>query len=105
MLLGQGALAGTNYGLAEPHFRRAAQIVRNDAEAWLGPAASYDRLKRFDLADRAYREVLRLIVRHQLLNNRRLSYLLRGALGQAKQDLETARANRENERILTIWRR
>ena len=70
---------------------------------WLGLAASYDRLKRFDLADRAYREVLRQPVRHRscLTTAGIPSYLLRGALGQAKQDLETARAtDPENERIL-----
>ena len=100
--LGKEHYQATNYGLAELHFRRAAQTSRKNAEAWLGLAASYDRLKRFDLADRAYREVLRLTgPTPELLNNRGFSYLLRGALGQAKQDLETARAkDPENERIL-----
>ena len=33
-----------NYGLAERYFRRAVESGPRDAEAWLGLAASYDRL-------------------------------------------------------------
>jgi len=29
-----------------------------DPEPWLGLAAAYDRLRRFDLADRAYKEAI-----------------------------------------------
>ena len=43
-----------SYGLAERHFRKAVELHPRDAESWVGLAASYDRLKRFDLADRAY---------------------------------------------------
>src|SRR5262245_3020411 len=45
--------AATNYGLAEQHFRRAVEKPTGpksrDAEAWLGLAASYDNLRRFEL--------------------------------------------------------
>jgi len=46
-----------NYGLAERYFRRAVESGPREAEAWLGLAASYDRLHRFacsrvDLATR-----------------------------------------------------
>jgi Flp pilus assembly protein TadD len=54
--------------------------------AWIGLAASYDRLGRFDLADQAYAAAAKLegsTVR--LLNNEGYSYMLRG-------DLKTARA-------------
>ena len=43
-----------NYGLAEENYRKAVELGPRDLDAWLGLAASYDRLKRFDLADRAY---------------------------------------------------
>src|SRR5262249_18841631 len=41
-----------NYGLAEEKFRKAVEVTPKDAEAWLGLAASYDQLRRFDLADK-----------------------------------------------------
>ena len=45
------------YGLAERYYRQAIEERHNNVEAWLGLAASYDRLKRFDEADRAYKVV------------------------------------------------
>ena len=42
-----------DYGLAERNYRKAVEVTPKDAEAWLGLAASYDRLRRFDLADKA----------------------------------------------------
>src|SRR5262249_48942878 len=50
-----------SYGLAERHFRKAVELHPRDAESWVGLAAAYDQLRRFDLADRAYAQVLRLI--------------------------------------------
>ena len=99
--LGKEHYQATNYGLAELHFRRAAQTSRNNAEAWLGLAASYDRLKRFDLADRAYREVLRLTgPTPELLNNRGYSYLLRGGFwsGEAGPGNRSSKRPRERAR-------
>src|SRR6267154_2341041 len=49
-----------NYGLAEHYFQRAVELGPREAEAWLGLAASYDRLRRFDLADRAYGQLFQL---------------------------------------------
>ena len=101
LALGKEHYRAQHYGLAEMHFRRAVETSRGDAEAWLGLAAAYDQLKRFDLADRAYREVVKLTGRSpELLNNRGYSYLLRGDLGRASQDLSAAAAkDPDNERI------
>src|SRR5215471_7660417 len=44
-----------NYGIAERYFRDAVEKAPKDVTAWIGLAASYDRIGRFDLADRAYR--------------------------------------------------
>src|ERR1700693_931025 len=52
-----------NYGLAEHYFRRAVEQGPRDADAWLGLAASYDRLKRLDLADRAYKQLYAMMGR------------------------------------------
>ena len=54
-----------SYGLAERHFRKAVELHPRDAEAWLGLAASYDRLRRFDLADRAYAQAIRSSARRR----------------------------------------
>lgn len=68
-----------NYGHAARYYERAVEVTPNDAEAWLGLAASYDRVRRFDLADRAYREAGRLVGdRAEYYNNVGYSYLLRG---------------------------
>jgi Flp pilus assembly protein TadD len=99
--LGKEHYRAQNYGLAEMHFRRAVEATRGDAEAWLGLAASYDQLKRFELADRAYAQLLKLTgPTPELLNNRGYSYLLRGDLRRASQDLSAASAKApEDERI------
>lgn len=76
-----------NYGHAARYYERAVEVEPNNGEAWLGLAASYDRVRRFDLADRAYREAGRLIGdRAEYYNNIGYSYMLRG-------DVVKARAN------------
>jgi len=86
-----------NYGLAERYFRKAAEQGPRDAEAWLGLAAAYDRLKRFDLADRAYNEVLRIAgPTPEILNNQGYSFMLRGDFTRAQKILLDARAKDPN---------
>jgi Flp pilus assembly protein TadD len=86
--LGKREYRGNNYGLAEKHFRRAVELHPNDAEAWLGLAACYDRLRRFDLADRAYKEAIRLVgPTVEILNNQGFSYMLRGDYARARAKL------------------
>jgi tetratricopeptide (TPR) repeat protein len=89
--LGKKQFRASNYGLAEEHFRKAAERYPNDAEAWIGLAASYDRLRRFDLADRAYREAIRIIgPTAEVLNNQGFSYMLRGEYRRSLQTLKRA---------------
>jgi tetratricopeptide (TPR) repeat protein len=81
-----------NYGLAEKHFRKAVELHPNDSEAWLGLAASYDRLRRFDLADRAYKEAIRISgPTVEILNNQGFSYMLRGDYKRAREKLLEAK--------------
>ena len=76
-----------NFGIAEQYFRDAVEKAPKDASAWIGLAASYDRLGRFDLADRAYDSAIRLVgTTTAILNNRGYSYMLRGNLVAARQD-------------------
>lgn len=80
-----------DYGLAEEAFRKAIEEDRNNVEAWLGLAASYDRLRRFDLAERAYKVVARAVGHTPtVLNNLGYHYILQGDYALARQTLAAA---------------
>lgn len=82
---GKAQFRDANYGLAEKHFRRAVELRATDAEAWMGLAASYDQLGRFDFADRAYAQLVKIAGRRpQIVNNMGYSQLLRGNKSKAK---------------------
>jgi len=75
-----------NYGRSQNAYQRAVEVLPNDAEAWLGLAASYDRVRRFDMADRAYKQAAKYIGnRPEYHNNVGYSHLLRGNLVQARR--------------------
>lgn len=92
------ALGKTYYGqkrfsLAKRHFRHAVDTAPKSLEAWIGLAASYDKLRRFDLADRAYAQAIKLAgPTPEILNNQGYSYLLRGDRARARQTLLAAEA-------------
>lgn len=84
--------ADGNFGHAARYYERSVEVAPNNGEAWLGLAASYDRIRRFDLADRAYREAARHIgERAEYYNNIGYSYLLRGDAMKARSHFMTAR--------------
>jgi len=89
--LGKKQYLANNFGLAEQHFRKAVERHPNDVEGWLGLAASYDRLRRFDLADRAYKQAILLVgPTAAILNNQGYSYMLRGDYRRASEKLLAA---------------
>lgn len=89
--LGKKQYRANNYGLAEKYFRHAVEQHPNDAEAWLGLAASYDQLRRFDLADRAYKQATHILGETvEILNNEGYSYMLRGDYRRARAKLRAA---------------
>jgi len=91
--LGREHFRQGNYGLAERYFRRAVESGPRDNDSWLGLAAAYDRLRRFDLADRAYNQLYRMNGRSPaILNNQGYSYMLRGDLAHARRILAEAQA-------------
>ena len=91
--LGKKYFRANNFGLAEKSFRSAVEKHPRDAEAWVGLAASYDRLHRFDLADRAYAEAIRIVgPTPEILNNQGFSYMLRGDYARAHKKLAEAQA-------------
>jgi hypothetical protein len=91
--LGKKYFRSNNFGLAEKSYRTAVEKHPNDAEAWVGLAASYDRLRRFDLADRAYAQAIRIIgPTVEILNDEGFSYMLRGDYARAQKKLQEAQA-------------
>ncbi|WP_179296550.1 MULTISPECIES: tetratricopeptide repeat protein [unclassified Mesorhizobium] len=74
-----------NYSNAGALFFKATQLAPNDGGAWMGLAASCDRIHRFDLADRAYSRAFKLVgASPEYYNNVGYSYLLRGKLQDAR---------------------
>jgi TolA-binding protein len=85
---GKRYFRANNFGNAEKSFRAAVGKHPDDAEAWVGLAASYDRLRRFDLADRAYQQAIRIVGRTpEVLNDQGFSYILRGDYSRAQRIL------------------
>ena len=101
-----------SYGLAERSFRAAVEANPKSAEGWLGLAASYDHLRRFDLAERAYKEAIGLQGHTvAVLNNLAYHHMLRGDLQKARKFLEEAGLKEPsnpvvagNFRLLETWK-
>ena len=86
IVAGRNQFREKNYGNAGAAFKKAVELAPKDGEAWMGLAAAYDRLRRFDLADRAYAHAYRLLGgTYQYYNNIGYSYLLRGDLVSARR--------------------
>lgn len=80
-----------NYGIAQRYFKDAVEKSPKDVTAWVGLAASYDRIRRFDLADQAYAQAIRLGGETvQILNDQGYSLMLRGNLNGARRKFEKA---------------
>jgi Flp pilus assembly protein TadD len=95
--LGKKHFRAANFGLAEKYFRRAVELHPRDLEAWVGLAASYDRLRRWDLADRAYDQAFKVSgPTAELLNNKGYSLMLRGDYRRARETLIDAQARDPN---------
>ena len=111
--LHQGKLHYRNrdYGLAEKYFRYAVEVNATSIDGWLGLAASYDNLRRFDLAQRAYKVVIKQGgYTPTVLNNLGYHEMLRGKLSEARKYLERAEQMdpgnphvQNNLRLLETW--
>ncbi len=78
-------------GPAVGRARRAAEKKPRDPRAWIGLAASYDRLHRFKLANRAYKQAVRIQGETPaIMNNWGYSKLLQGDLKNARKYLNRA---------------
>ncbi|MGD9868038.1 MAG: tetratricopeptide repeat protein [Hyphomicrobiales bacterium] len=82
-----------DYGNAEKYFRLAVERDPRNMDAWLGLAASYDRLRRFDMAQRAYGVIIEKAgYTASVHNNLGYHYYLRGDMAKARHHYEAARA-------------
>ena len=99
--MGKSHYRDGQFGLAEQAFRRAVELDKSNVEAWLGLAASYDQLRRFDLAGRAYNVLFKLAGRTPtVLNNLGYHFILRGDYARARELLtEARRQDPENAQI------
>lgn len=80
-----------NYGKAQEQFLLVTEQRPDNVDAWLGLAASYDQLRRFDLAFGAYKKAIALVgPSPTILNNMGYSYLLQGKLVEAKRQFFAA---------------
>ena len=92
-------------------FRAAVEANPESIDAWVGLAASYDHLHRFDLAERAYVQTIKLAGQTpEILNNLGYHYLLKGDSAQARRYLLAAAERepgnpyvRSNLKLLETW--
>lgn len=99
---GQKHFRAANFGLAEKHFRKAVELNAANAEGWMGLAASYDQLGRFDFADRAYEQLVKLVGRKpEVISNQGYSQLLRGNHKSARKLLNEAKGLLPDDKRVT----
>lgn len=96
----EGALADArshfrngDYGYSAALYKRAVELSPKDKEGYIGLSASYDRLRRFDLADRVYASWHTMGGDSaQYYNNVGYSNMLRGNLTVALANFRKAKA-------------
>jgi Flp pilus assembly protein TadD len=80
-----------DFGYSATLYRRVVELSPKDPQGYVGLGASYDRLGRFDLADRVYASLYEITGgTAQYYNNVGYSYLLRGNLTSALSNFRKA---------------
>jgi Flp pilus assembly protein TadD len=89
----RGHFRNDDFGHSAALYKRAVELDPKDAEGYVGLGASYDRLGRFDLSDRVYASLYRIIGgTAQYYNNVGYSYMLRGNVSAALTNFKKASA-------------
>ena len=89
----KGHFRSSNFGYSAAYYKRAAELAPNNPQAYVGLAASYDRLGRYDLSDRVYAALYKLDGGSaQYYNNLGYSHMLRGNLTKALTNFRKAQA-------------
>jgi Flp pilus assembly protein TadD len=87
----RGHFRNNDFGDSAALYEKVVELTPKNSEGYVGLAASYDRLGRFDLADRAYATLYKLTGgTAQYYNNLGYSYLLRGNLSAALGSFRSA---------------
>ncbi len=82
-----------NFGYSAAFYKKAAELSPQNPQAYIGLAASYDRLGRFDLSERVYASLFRITGESvQYYNNVGYSSMLRGNLRNALINFRKAAA-------------
>jgi len=80
-----------DFGHSAALYKRVVELRPENPEGYVGLGASYDRLRRFDLADRVYASLHKITGgTAQYHNNLGYSYMLRGDLRQALTHFQKA---------------
>jgi len=88
----RGHFRNNDFGYSAALYKRVVELSPKDAEGYVGLAASYDRLGRFDLSDRVYASPYAPSGgTAQDYNNVCYSYMLRGNLTAALANFQKAR--------------
>ncbi len=73
-----------DFGYSAAFYKRVVELRPENPEGYVGLGASYDRLHRFDLADRVYDSLYKITGgTAQYYNNLGYSHMLRGELNKA----------------------
>ncbi|HTJ59183.1 MAG TPA: hypothetical protein VL418_16715 [Devosiaceae bacterium] len=87
----RGHFANNDFGYSSALYKRVVELSPKDPEGYVGLAASYDRLGRFDLSDRVYASLFALSGgTAQYYNNVGYSNLLRGNASAALANFRKA---------------
>lgn len=90
---GKNYLRSNNYAMAQQSFQSAVDKHPDNAQAWIGLGTCYDHLRKFDLADHAYDQAMRLVgPTVAVLNGQGYSLMLRGEYARAQKKFEEAEA-------------
>ncbi len=87
----RGHFRNNDFGHSAALYKRVVELTPKNPEGYVGLGASYDRLRRFDLADRVYASLYKLSGgTAQYYNNLGYSNLLRGNLANALKNFREA---------------
>ncbi len=82
-----------NFGYSAAYYKKYTELSPQSPQGYVGLAASYDRLGRFDLSDRVYASLRKITGETaQYYNNIGYSYMLRGNLQAALINFRKAAA-------------
>jgi Flp pilus assembly protein TadD len=87
----RGHFRNNDFGHSAALYKRVVELSPEKAEGYVGLGASYDQLRRFDLADRVYASLFKLKGGTvQYYNNLGYSHMLRGDLSGAFSNFRAA---------------